>query len=269
MQNVISHTPIAISKKVIDANPSTGKQMSYLEYFGALIEGSPYAYKELIFFDPEKINNQNGAVKIYKNTPEILSTVKKLDDFITLINQTDYYKGLDFSFFAPNPDVVDEIVHWLIYNSPFTWDNGHRDYVGDSVIYNCTFTSSKEKSESITDASTNKNSDSNTNNFTVPSRIENSQTSNSNNTVKKVAPKIGDKGPGGKSDWYLPTRDQLFLIYWNLLKEGKIRGGAWYWTSSTDGDEFAWEQSLLEAGAQVRNYKDSTDAVLAIREFEY
>ncbi|MCR4954587.1 MAG: hypothetical protein K6A43_11005 [Treponema sp.] len=143
MQSVKKHTPKDISKKVIDANPSTGKEMSYLEYFGALLEGSPYAYKELMFYDPEKSSKQKGAVKIYKNTPEILNIVRNVDELKILIDQTDYYDGLILEFFVPDENEVDNIVKWLKEDSTFDWHKGHRTYVGNSVIYNFTFDSSK------------------------------------------------------------------------------------------------------------------------------
>ena len=100
MQKLTSHTPLDLEKKIINTHPSTSRQMSYLEYFGALVEGSPYSYKELMFYDPEKITNQTAAVKIYKNNPEVLSIIKNGDELKNAIKQaygSDYDNGTIFS----------------------------------------------------------------------------------------------------------------------------------------------------------------------------
>lgn len=53
---------------------------------------------------------------------------------------------------------------------------------------------------------------------------------------------------GGYDDWYLPTQDELDLIYKNLRKTGKISGSDWYWSSSVGyngwGDGLSWVQNF-------------------------
>ena len=73
---------------------------------------------------------------------------------------------------------------------------------------------------------------------------------------------------GGYSDWYLPTKDQLNLVYQNLRKTGKISGNSWHWSSSEYSVSYAWNQRFSD-GYQDGNYKDSTYSVRAIRAFNY
>ncbi len=146
MQKIDSHTPASLSKKVIDANPSTGKQMSYLEYYGALLEGSPYTYKELMFYNPEKSSNQPGAVKIYKNNPEILNTVRTGDELKKLLNQTfgsTYTRGTVYKFFVPTREEMDQIFDRL-YNGDLRdyYYKGYEHFVGNGVIFDLTLDNS-------------------------------------------------------------------------------------------------------------------------------
>ena len=56
--------------------------MSYLQYFGALCEGSPYTYQELNYFDYEKNTSTQQPLMIYKNEPEIFSIVKNVETIV-------------------------------------------------------------------------------------------------------------------------------------------------------------------------------------------
>ncbi|MBN1531714.1 MAG: DUF1566 domain-containing protein [Spirochaetes bacterium] len=57
---------------------------------------------------------------------------------------------------------------------------------------------------------------------------------------------------GGKSDWFLPSKDELNLMYANLYKAG-IGGfaDAIYWSSSEGGADYAW---LRDFGHGYQNY---------------
>lgn len=50
---------------------------------------------------------------------------------------------------------------------------------------------------------------------------------------------------GGYDDWYLPTKDELNLIYENLRKTGKISSNDWY-LSSSKHDEYIWCQNFSD-----------------------
>ncbi|MFZ4617034.1 MAG: chitobiase/beta-hexosaminidase C-terminal domain-containing protein, partial [Rectinemataceae bacterium] len=59
---------------------------------------------------------------------------------------------------------------------------------------------------------------------------------------------------GGYDDWFLPSKDELDLIYQNLKLAG--RGGfasAWYWSSSELNSNYAWTQNFGD-GYQYNYY---------------
>lgn len=73
---------------------------------------------------------------------------------------------------------------------------------------------------------------------------------------------------GGHSDWFLPSKDELDLMYQNL-KSNDIGGfgDGLYWTSSQAyNQQFAWYQSFA-VGFQAASYKTGTFLVRACRAF--
>jgi hypothetical protein len=72
---------------------------------------------------------------------------------------------------------------------------------------------------------------------------------------------------GGYSDWRLPTKDELNLVYQNLRAKniGNL-GNNRYWSSSEDGNYTAWVQRFRD-GTQGYSGKDPTYSVRAIRAF--
>jgi hypothetical protein len=73
---------------------------------------------------------------------------------------------------------------------------------------------------------------------------------------------------GGFSDWHLPTKDELNLVYENLQK-AKIAnmGSGWYWSSLEYDNSFAWWQNF-SSGGQGHNYgKNFKNSVRAVRAF--
>ena len=73
---------------------------------------------------------------------------------------------------------------------------------------------------------------------------------------------------GGYSDWYLPTKDELKLVYQNLRKTGRISGYSWHWSSSESGIYYAWCRCFSDGDWNNLN-KDSAYSVRAIRAFNY
>jgi hypothetical protein len=72
---------------------------------------------------------------------------------------------------------------------------------------------------------------------------------------------------GGYSDWFLPSKDELDLMYKNLKARGL--GGFTddlYWSSSEGNTNYAWSQSFSD-GSQYGINKSSTDRVRAVRAF--
>lgn len=83
---------------------------------------------------------------------------------------------------------------------------------------------------------------------------------------------------GGYSDWYLPSKDELNLVYINLRRTGKISGNDWFWSSSEDDIGNAWNQRFSDGKQNSRIYdsygynrdnKNSTYSVRAVRAFNY
>jgi hypothetical protein len=71
----------------------------------------------------------------------------------------------------------------------------------------------------------------------------------------------------GYKDWFLPSKDELNLMYTNL----KARGlgsftNSWYWSSSQAGTVYAWDQSFSDGFQAIYN-KGTTYCVRAVRAF--
>jgi hypothetical protein len=73
---------------------------------------------------------------------------------------------------------------------------------------------------------------------------------------------------GGYKDWFLPSLDELDLMYQNLKAKGLGNfSQKYYWSSSEyNYDYFAWYQKFFNGG-QVSEYKNNSYAVRAIRAF--
>ena len=122
----------------------------------------------------------------------------------------------------------------------------------------------------------------------------------------KPKPKIGDKGPGGgtvfyvygktayecsevlgksdwenaqkmcknykgggRSDWYLPPKDLLNYIYENLVEDGVINHSTWFWASSTNDKGLAWVQSFSDGESYYTKDKNINLSVVAVRQYDY
>jgi hypothetical protein len=81
---------------------------------------------------------------------------------------------------------------------------------------------------------------------------------------------------GGYDDWFLPSRDELNLMYENLHLKGlggfnQNDGEEYYWSSSESADDdevlYAWQQSF-EDGDQEEDNKWYEYRVRAIRSFQ-
>ena len=72
---------------------------------------------------------------------------------------------------------------------------------------------------------------------------------------------------GGFRDWFLPSKDELNLMYINLYKKGL--GGFssdYYWSSSETTPSYAWAQNFV-GGRQSSSYKGNVSSVRAVRTF--
>lgn len=70
-------------------------------------------------------------------------------------------------------------------------------------------------------------------------------------------------------DWWLPSKDELNLIYENLKKQGFIEDGDYFfWSSSSYSKNYAWTQRFLDGYQDYYRYSGYTDNyVRAIRAF--
>jgi TolB-like protein len=72
---------------------------------------------------------------------------------------------------------------------------------------------------------------------------------------------------GGHSNWRLPTREELNLIYQNLRRKNLGgMGDNWHWSSTQNNSSNAWVQRFSD-GSQGYSGKNSTYSVRAVRAF--
>ena len=71
----------------------------------------------------------------------------------------------------------------------------------------------------------------------------------------------------GYSDWFLPSKDELNLMYTNLKVAGFGSFADYYWSSSQDYSGNAWSQSFRSGYQNTSYFTVSTGYVRAIRAF--
>jgi len=73
---------------------------------------------------------------------------------------------------------------------------------------------------------------------------------------------------GGFSDWFLPSRDELNLMYTNLRQRGLGGFGTGsYWSSSQVNTNYAWLQRFGDGSQFSNQFKRNTLTVRAVRAF--
>jgi hypothetical protein len=71
----------------------------------------------------------------------------------------------------------------------------------------------------------------------------------------------------GFKDWFLPSKDELNLMYKNLKQKGLGNfSDNWYWSSSQANGNGAWNQNFRN-GYQDGGLKNTAYSVRAIRAF--
>lgn len=72
---------------------------------------------------------------------------------------------------------------------------------------------------------------------------------------------------GGYSDWFLPSKDELILMYENLHSQGLGDfEGNYYWSSTEINDTLAWYKPFYSQ-TQLNGKKDYGYYIRAVREF--
>ena len=88
-----------------------------------------------------------------------------------------------------------------------------------------------------------------------------------NNERGRAAQMVTQLNVNGFSDWFLPSKNELNLMYRNLKMCGL--GGfkdEWYWSSSQYNSYGAWAQAFSD-GSQYRVVKGNPSSVHAVRAF--
>lgn len=67
-------------------------------------------------------------------------------------------------------------------------------------------------------------------------------------------------------DWWLPSKDELNLIYENLIKQGFIEGEGHFWSSTSYINGYSWNQEFPD-GTQAHYFRGRLFSVRAIRAF--
>jgi TolB-like protein len=71
----------------------------------------------------------------------------------------------------------------------------------------------------------------------------------------------------GYDDWFLPSKDEINLMYQNLKRKGLGNfSNTWYWSSSRYDNKYSWVQ-YFSAGSQDYTIKDGTYSVRCVRAF--
>ena len=87
-----------------------------------------------------------------------------------------------------------------------------------------------------------------------------------NNTGDYAARLADQYAYGGYSDWFLPSQDELDLMYQNRTDIGGFASD-WYWSSSEIGADTAWGQDFGTGSQFATNAGDTSDRVRAVRAF--
>ncbi|MDR1868671.1 MAG: DUF1566 domain-containing protein [Treponema sp.] len=88
------------------------------------------------------------------------------------------------------------------------------------------------------------------------------------NTNAPAAKACDDYSNGGKTDWFLPSKDELNQLYVNKTSVGNISEITSYWSSSQYSNNQAWHQRFSDGYLdELYNGKNSWISVRAVRAF--
>jgi len=105
------------------------------------------------------------------------------------------------------------------------------------------------------------------NNDQIGSGLQNTLNIISDCSQNNIAAKIcSELTLNGYDDWYLPSKDELNLIFTNLHSQGLGNFSSIYWSSSQYSDFFAWIQNF-NGGSQNYDGKYANRQVRAVRSF--
>jgi hypothetical protein len=73
------------------------------------------------------------------------------------------------------------------------------------------------------------------------------------------------RGPNGLSDWYLPSKEELYKLY--IERSNFVFQGDFYWSSSEYNASYSWVQQIVSASTAPAVEKRLSYYVLPIRSF--
>jgi hypothetical protein len=82
-----------------------------------------------------------------------------------------------------------------------------------------------------------------------------------------AANEVASYNGGGKSDWFLPSKDELNLLYLQKAILGMSGNQADYWSSSEVQADVAWIQYFLDGRQFTNGTKVNTQSVRPVRAF--
>ena len=104
-----------------------------------------------------------------------------------------------------------------------------------------------------------------TNTDALVNAMQSSAYDNSSNPTDKYAAKIcADYEYGGYADWFLPSKDELHVMYG--YKGDLGMGGSYFWSSSEKSASHAYYEDF-NSGSQNDTYRDANYYVRALRSF--
>jgi len=73
---------------------------------------------------------------------------------------------------------------------------------------------------------------------------------------------------GGHDDWFLPSKDELNLMYQNLYRKS-LGGFNWsfYWSSSENDANYAWSQNFYSGSQLIYSRSNRDGRVRPVRAF--
>jgi hypothetical protein len=87
------------------------------------------------------------------------------------------------------------------------------------------------------------------------------------NAVDEISKPASHNNDGKKyTDWRLPTKYEIDLMYQVRVSIGGFSNTSYYWTRSDDSNDRAWQQNF-GGGSFYLDTKNSLDALRAIRSF--
>ena len=250
----------------LPGNRTPGNQVGLITSIG----GSPIIAKGFCWS-----KNQNPTIADNLDTANF-STVNKIDTFSTLSWDTyDYNTTYYFRAYATNAagTAYGNQISLTTGNNPYVTYTIGQSYGGGTIFY-LDSTQQHGLVAATSDASTSIQWFNG--GYVATNALDTSIGGGKANTTAIInvqssgsyAASIASQTANGFSDWYLPSKKELALMYTNLHAKG-LGGfvGNYYWTSSEYNANQAWAQDFGQYNSQFSYWKNNQARVRAVRKF--